>query len=105
LAMAARQLAKTGGWGVQVGAFYSLSPARKAARDAAERLPGILGDTQVVIPLVEAIQGPLYRARLMGLSKTKAHKACRRLKSLEIDCLVVQARDGVKLALNDTPAD
>ncbi len=102
---AARQLARTGSWGVQVGAFYSLSPARKAAQDAAERLPGILGDTRVVIPLVEASQGPLYRARLMGLSKTKAHNACRRLKSLEIDCLVVQSKEGVKLALNDQPAN
>ncbi|MDH3593413.1 MAG: D-alanyl-D-alanine carboxypeptidase [Rhodospirillales bacterium] len=102
---AARQLARTGSWGVQVGAFYSLSPARKAAHDAAERLPGILGDTQVVIPLVQGVQGPLYRARLMGLSKTKARTACRRLKSLEIDCLVVQSKDGVKLALNDQPAN
>ena len=102
---AARQLAKTGSWGVQVGAFYSLSPARKAAREAAQRLREILGDTRVVIPLVRGKLGPIYRARLMGLSEAKARNACRRLRSLQIDCLVVQARDGVKLALNETPAD
>jgi D-alanyl-D-alanine carboxypeptidase len=101
---AARSLARAGSWGVQVGAFYSLTPARKAARDAAERLREILGDTRVVIPQVQGNRGPIYRARLMGLSKTKARNACRRLRSLEIDCLVVQAKDGVKLALNETPA-
>jgi D-alanyl-D-alanine carboxypeptidase len=104
-AAAAQRLAKAGSWGVQVGAFYSLSPAREAARDAAERLPELLGDTRVVIPQIQGRRGPLYRARLIGLSKTTAHNACRRLKRLDIDCLVVQTASGVELALNETRAD
>jgi D-alanyl-D-alanine carboxypeptidase len=104
-AAAARQLAKTGSWGVQVGAFYSLGPAREAAREAAERLPQILGDTRVVIPQIQGVRGQLYRARLMGLSKTSARRACRRLERVEIDCLVVKGGNDVTLALNDTGAD
>jgi D-alanyl-D-alanine carboxypeptidase len=100
----ARSLAEKSIWGVQVGAFYSLSPAREAAQEAAERLPEVLAGTQVVIPQVQSERGRLYRARLMGLSETKARKACLRLRSLEIDCLVVRARDPLELALGNPPS-
>ena len=95
-------MAKKSIWGVQVGAFHSLSPAREAAQEAAERLPEVLAGTKVVIPQVQSKGGRFYRARLMGLSETKARKACLRLRSLEIDCLVVRARDPLELALGET---
>ncbi len=96
---AARNLAEKSIWGVQVGAFQSHIPAREAAQEAAEMLPDVLAGTRMVIPQVQSERGLLYRARLMGLSKTKARKACLRLRSLDIDCLVVQSRDPLKLAL------
>ena len=98
-AKAARSLAEKSIWGVQVGAFQSHVPAREAAQEAAEMLPEVLAGTRMVIPQVQSDRGPLYRARLMGLSETKARKACLRLRSLDIDCLVVQARDPLELAL------
>ena len=98
-AKAARSLAEKSIWGVQVGAFQSHMPAREAAQEAAEMLPEVLAGTRMVIPQVQSDRGPLYRARLMGLSETKARKACLRLRSLDIDCLVVQARDPLELAL------
>jgi D-alanyl-D-alanine carboxypeptidase len=99
-AKAARNLAEKSIWGVQVGAFFSPTPAKEAAQDAAQRLPEVLGGTRVVIPQVQSERGRLYRARLMGLSETKARKACLRLRSLEIECLVVQASDPLELADN-----
>ena len=62
-------------------------------------LPEVLAGTRLVIPQVQSDRGPLYRARLMGLSETRARKACLRLRSLDIDCLVVRSRDPLELAL------
>ncbi len=103
-ARAARSLAKKSIWGVQVGAFHSQIPAREAAQEAAEMLPEVLAGTRLVIPQVQSDRGRLYRARLMGLSEGKARKACLRLRSLDIDCLVVQSRDPLELALVGAPA-
>lgn len=101
-AKAARNLAKKGVWGVQVGAFHSLAPAREAAQEAAERLPEVLAGTRIMVPQIQSERGRLYRARLMGLSETKARKACLRLRSLEIDCLVVRSRGPLEVALGET---
>ncbi len=87
-------------WGVQVGAYYSYAPAKKAAESAAVRLPDLLSDANVAITNVTGQNGKIYRARLLGLSESHARTACKQLKALQTDCLVVQDRTGLKLAQN-----
>jgi len=87
-------------WGVQVGAFYSYGPAKKAAEAAAGRLPELFADASIAITNVKGQNGKIYRARLLGMSETHARTTCQRLKALRTDCLVVRDRTGLKLAHN-----
>ena len=87
-------------WGIQVGAYYSYGPAKKAAETAAGQLPDLLSDAGVAITNVKGQNGKIYRARLLGMSEDHARTACRKLKALKTDCLVVQDRTGPELAQN-----
>jgi len=87
-------------WGVQVGAYYSYAPAKQAAESAAVRLPDLLSEANVAITNVKGQNGKIYRARLLGMSQNLARNACRQLKALKTDCLVVKDRTGLKLAQN-----
>ena len=104
VAGAIRKYAERGDWGVQVGAFRDVKPARLQAAAVARRFPKVLSDTEIVVPYIEGRNGRIYRARLMGLSKSQARGACQRLKSARVDCLVVQSERSVKVAFN-RPAD
>lgn len=94
----AQAVTKAGRWGVQVGAFYRQSPAKKAAKRAARKLPKLLAGTQVMIRKFKGRKGLLYRAQLVGLSKKQARLACRRLKSAKMDCLVILGPKNLKVA-------
>jgi D-alanyl-D-alanine carboxypeptidase len=100
IAVQAREYADERIWGVQVGAYYSYGPAKKAAESAAGQLPDILSEASVAITNVRGQNGKIYRARLLGMSESYARDACRQLKALKTDCLVVQDRTGVTLAQN-----
>ncbi len=93
-------VAELGRWGVQVGAFYHPTPAKRAAQKAAQKFPEIFGRTKVMIPTTKGRRGRIYRARLMGLSEERARSACKRLASARMDCLVVQSATSIKVALN-----
>ena len=86
------------GWGVQVGAFYSYDPAKKAAEIAMARVPDLLSSARVAITHIRGQRGRIYRARLLDMSESRARKACQRLASMKNDCLVIQDPDRVKLA-------
>ena len=79
-------------WGVQVGAYYRFAPAQRAALDAAQRVPNLLGGSRVLITHVKGQRGRIYRARLGGLTESNARKACRELEAAKVDCLVIQVR-------------
>lgn len=100
IAAEARALDADSIWGVQVGAYYSYAPAKKAAETAAVRLPDMLSDASIAITNVKGENGKIYRARLLGMSESHARSACRQLKALQTDCLVVQDRTGLRLAQN-----
>lgn len=76
-------------WGVQVGAYYRYNPAQRAANKAAKQFPELLGQSRVMITHIKGRRGRIYRARLIGLSELSARKACVRLASAKVDCLVV----------------
>jgi len=96
----ARKLDEQRIWGVQVGAYYSYAPAKKAAEAAAVRLPDMLSEANVAITNIRGQNGKIYRARLLGMSQSHARTACRQLKALKTDCLVVKDRTGLTLAQN-----
>ena len=88
------------GYGIQVGAYSQFRPAQKAATRAAQALPSLLADARVVIDEGKTGNGgSLYRARVMGLSKTDAENACVKLKARSTDCMVLDAgQDGLARA-------
>jgi D-alanyl-D-alanine carboxypeptidase len=87
-----------GRWGIQVGAFNAYEPALSAAKRASKRVAKWVKNAQVVVDETAKGKTTLYRARLVGLTKQNAQKACRQLKAKAIDCLVFQT--DVALALN-----
>ena len=73
-------------WGIQVGAFARFAPAHLAATRAARKAPRLLRRTRVKIIATEGPKGKLYKARLFGLSKARAKRVCRILKSKKHSC-------------------
>jgi D-alanyl-D-alanine carboxypeptidase len=86
--------ADSGGYGVQVGAYAQYAPAQKAAVRATRSLPEIFADSRIAIDE----QGKLYRARVTGLTKADAEKACAQLKAKKTDCMVFTTDDGLAKA-------
>ena len=76
-------------WAIQVGAFKARAPAQKAASKAARHLPNMRQLAQVVIVPAQVGDEMYYRARLVGLSKSNAAKACRKLQRQKVNCVPV----------------
>jgi hypothetical protein len=76
-------------WGVQVGAYRDFALAQLAALQATRQVPEILSASKAVVSQVMGDEGQLYRARLTGLTETRAREACRQLKTLNQGCLVI----------------
>jgi D-alanyl-D-alanine carboxypeptidase len=99
--LAARQAASADGrYAVQVGAYRAAAPAHVAAVRAGNTVPELLGTSEVSVSRIRGDRGPLYRARLTGLSRGDAERACRALVVRGTDCLVIQPRGGVEVAFN-----
>jgi len=82
--------ASTGSWAVQLGAFRQPSAAEAVLAKAQPRVPA--GE-----PSVEKLRhddGPLFRARLVGLSEADARNACDSLKRRNLACTVVSPSAG-----------
>jgi D-alanyl-D-alanine carboxypeptidase len=82
------------GYGVQVGAYSQYAPAQKAALRVTRAMPDLFTDSRIAIDE----QGKLYRARVTGLTKADAEKACAQLKSQKADCMVFTTDDGLAKA-------
>jgi len=82
------------GYGVQVGAYAQYAPAQKAAVRATRSLPEIFADSRIAIDE----SNKLYRARVTGLTKADAEKACAQLKAKKTDCMVFTTDDGLAKA-------
>lgn len=89
-------------WGIQVGAYMRYSPAYERAVTVVERLPGLLENGIIkVVPLKIRNRRPVYRARILGLSKKQAYRACRILKKRKMDCMEMRLK-GVQMAFAGT---
>jgi D-alanyl-D-alanine carboxypeptidase len=85
-----------GQWMIQVGAFHRYALAEQAAQNAAKLAPGTLVNGEIkIVPTSPKKGKPIYRARIAGLSKTEAAKACATLQAKNLAC--IRAPDG------DTP--
>lgn len=77
-------------WAVQVGAVRDKAAARSLARAAAKKVGVPNGGAWGAWPKARRKGGKLYRARLVGYSKSDASRACRELKQRRTDCFVVR---------------
>ncbi len=85
---ARRSAVVIGHWAVQVGAYGNFHAARRQALRACDAIGDLLRrQGSVVAPVVDGKR--LYRARLVGLKRAHAERACQALKSKRIDCLAL----------------
>jgi D-alanyl-D-alanine carboxypeptidase len=93
-----------GQWGIQVGAYAKYAPAYKIAVKAVEKAPKYLNKGMVqIVPLNRRNKKPLYRARIVGLDKRQAYRACERLERGRMSCMELRTKGGVRLASAKAP--
>ncbi|MHA1536755.1 MAG: D-alanyl-D-alanine carboxypeptidase family protein [Alphaproteobacteria bacterium] len=80
---------RIGRYTVQVGAYRSYRRARRAASRAARRAPQLRGAQRRI---VRSRSGRLYLARLQGVSRKQAYRACRKLRRAKQSCAVYRRR-------------
>ncbi len=88
---AAKRPAAGGAYGVQVGAFRAAPQARAAMKQAMKHAPDLLRGTFGSVATQQVRSKPLFKATLVGLSRSDAEAACKRLKKRKQDCMVIQA--------------
>ena len=78
-------------WGVQVGAFYSRAPAEKISKKIKNKYRMLFeGGEIVIMPLKKSRKRVLYRARILGIKRFNAFKACKVLKKQRTPCMEVE---------------
>ena len=82
-----RNTGTSGHWAIQVGAFGSMGAAHEAAGSAIRSENALLGRTRTEVATLHDRHGRLYRARLTGLTREAATRACARLG--RESCIVV----------------
>ena len=82
-------------WGIQVGAFALQKQAVNAARRALKSVPRLLHSGEIQIsPLRKKNGKKLYRARIIGIGKRSAYRACQLIK----DCMELRITSTEELA-------
>lgn len=82
-----------GQWMIQVGAFHRYALAEQAAQSATKLAPATLVNGEIkIVPTSPKKGKPIYRARIAGLSKAEAAKACATLQAKQVAC--IRAPDG-----------
>jgi D-alanyl-D-alanine carboxypeptidase len=86
-------------WGIQVGAFYTRGPASKLADKIMQKYANYLrGGRVAIVPLTKRRGRILYRARILGIPKASAYRACRVLESHKRDCMEQKNPTAIDLA-------
>jgi D-alanyl-D-alanine carboxypeptidase len=81
-------------WGIQVGAYKKYGQAYKRASSVYSKFIGYLkSGTVEVSELAKRNHRPLYRARITGISKRQAYRACQALERRKIDCMEFSRKD------------
>ena len=79
-------------WGIQVGAYESVTAAEIAMRRASARSP-LLSDAEATLQPSSVGSGTLYRARFLGLYKSDAKRACKALRAAPMPCIIIRGLD------------
>jgi len=88
-------------WAVQVGAFARYAQAYEAARTAIDTAPALLRTGKIkIVPLKKRNGRTLQRARINGISKRQAYRACRALKRKRQHCMELTIKTPLKVAAN-----
>jgi len=86
-------------WGIQVGAFAKKRQARNMAVKAVATLPALLEDGVTrIVPLRKRNGRVLHRARVYGLSKREAYRACKLLERRRMPCMELRTPKAMELA-------
>jgi D-alanyl-D-alanine carboxypeptidase len=95
------QLPKNRRWAIQVGAFARYNQAYEAARRAVELAPKLLTKGAIkVVPLKKRNGRILHRARIRGITKKQAYRACNFIEKRKGQCMEIRLRKGFSLAFN-----
>lgn len=86
-------------WGIQVGAYSTEVRAKHSIAAARGHLGAVLAHANAQVETLDRRDGPIYRARLVGLVETEARAACLALKRRHLPCVPVPAN-----AILDTSA-
>jgi D-alanyl-D-alanine carboxypeptidase len=85
--------AKSGDWGIQVGAFSAFGVAYERAEEAAKSVPRLLARARKVIDKALGDSRQIYRSRLFGISEMAAREACKALIRKKFECFAVPPND------------
>ena len=79
-------------WGVQVGAYSTEVRAQRAIAAARGQVGSLLTTADAKVETLDRRDGPIFRARLIGLLETEARAACLALKRRYLPCVPVPAK-------------
>ncbi len=87
------------GWTVQVGAFARYAQAYEAAQNAVDIAPDLLKKGLIkVVPIKKRNGRTLHRARILGITKRQAYKACKSLKRERMNCMEISGKKATQVA-------
>jgi D-alanyl-D-alanine carboxypeptidase len=91
-ATGARSTAFTGGGlEIQIGAFQSASEAQRRLAWVRQRATAVVGRHEAVTQPVKQGDKLFYRARFAGFDGAAAASACKELRALKVDCLIMRS--------------
>jgi D-alanyl-D-alanine carboxypeptidase len=83
--------ASAGGMAIQVGAFPSANEAERRLAWVRQRATAVVARYEAVTQPVKLGDRLFYRARFAGFDGAAAASACKELRALKVDCLILRA--------------
>ena len=97
-----KKVNESSGWAIQVGAFSRYKQAYEAAQTAVDYAsPQLQKGIIKIFPIKNRKGRILHRSRILGVSKTQAYRACRRLKQKRMNCMEMKNKKDLKVASNN----
>jgi D-alanyl-D-alanine carboxypeptidase len=90
-APAAATATSLGGMTIQVGAFPSADEAERRLAWVRQRATAVLARHEAVTQPVKQGEKLFYRARFAGFDGAAAASACKELRALKVECLILRA--------------
>jgi D-alanyl-D-alanine carboxypeptidase len=75
---------------IQVGAFQSAGEAQRRLAWVREHASAVVGAREAVTQPIKQGEKLFYRARFAGFDNVAAASACKELRALKVDCLIMR---------------